>query len=104
MRNCKTKLKDIPENQLRPVIEAIKKTVIFYMDQGFSWSYACATASQQAMFQKGDIIKALAKEPDMVALRTKYNAAKRFNKRKFLFGTEASKDLLLALEELERNK
>ena len=104
MRNCKMKLKDIPEDQLRPVIEAIKKTVIFYMDQGFSWSYACATASQQAMFQKGDIIKALAKEPDMVALRTKYNAAKRFDKRKFLFGAEASKDILKMLEELEAKK
>ena len=98
------KLKDIPEDQLRPVIEAIKKTVVYYMEQGFSWSYSCATASSQAQIQKGDVMKALAKERDLNDLRTKYNAAKRFDKRKFLFGAEASKDILKMLEELEAKK
>lgn len=104
MRNCKTKLKDIPEDQLRPIIEAIKKTVIHYMDQGFSYGYSCATAASQAQIQKCDVMSALSKERDLNDLRTKYNAAKRFNKRKFLFGTEASKEILLKLEELEAKK
>lgn len=104
MQNDKMKLKDIPEEQLRPLIEAIKKTAAHYMEQGFSYGYSCATAANQAQIQKGDVMKALAKERDLNDLRTKYNAAKRFNKRKFLFGTEASKELLLKLEELEAKK
>ena len=104
MRNCKMKLKDIPEDQLCPVIEAIKKTVIHYMEQGFSYGYSCATAANQAQIQKGDVMRALAKERDLNDLRTKYNAAKRFDKRKFLFGAEASKDILKMLEELEAKK
>lgn len=98
------KLKDIPEDQLGPIIEAIKKTVIFYMDQGFSYGYSCATAANQAQIQKGDVMKALAKERDLNDLRTKYNAAKRFDKRKFLFGTEAAKETLKMLEKLESKK
>ena len=104
MRNCKTKLKDIPEDQLRPLIEAIKKTVVHYLNEGWSYGMSCATAASQAQIQKGDVMKVLAKERDLNDLRTKYNAAKRFNKRKFLFGTEASKELLLKLEELEAKK
>jgi len=104
MRNCKMKLKDIPEDQLRPIIEAIKKTVIHYLDEGWSYGMACATAANQAQIQKGDVMKALAKERDLNDLRTKYNAAKRFDKRKFLFGTEAAKETLKMLEKLESKK
>lgn len=104
MQNSKIKLKDIPDDQLRPIIEAIKKTVAHYMEQGFSYGYSCATAASQAQIQKGDVMKALAKERDLNDLRTKYNAAKRFDKRKFLFGTEAAKETLKMLEKLESKK
>lgn len=100
----KQKLSELPELEKRAALEAIKKTVVYYMDQHWSWSYSCATAAAQGLFQKNDVIQALQKEPDMEALRKKYASAKRFDKRKFLFGAEASKDILKMLEELEAKK
>lgn len=104
MQKNKLKLSSLSEHEKRPILEAIKKTAIYYMEQGFSWSYSCATASHQAMFQKGDVSKALAKEPDIIAIREKYTQAKRFDRRKFNFGVEASKEALRLFEELGSKK
>lgn len=100
----KQKISELPELEKRAALEAIKKTVIYYLDQQWSWSYSCAIAAAQGLFQKNDVIHALQKEPDMMALRTKYNAAKRFDRRKFNFGVEASKEALRLFEELGSKK
>lgn len=104
MRNSKMKLSELPELEKRAALEAIKKTVIYYLDQQWSWSFSCATAAAQGLFQKNDVLHALQKEPDMVALRKKYNAAKRFDRRKFNFGVEDSKEALRLFEDLGSKK
>lgn len=65
----KQKISELPELEKRAALEAIKKTVIYYLDQQWSWSYSCAIAAAQGLFQKNDVIHALQKEPDVVALK-----------------------------------
>lgn len=104
MRKYKNKLSNLNEQERCAVIKAIKETAKFYMDQGFSWSYSCATASSQANYGKCEVMRALQKERDLTDLRNNKIAANRFNKRKFLFGTEAAKETLKMLEKLESKK
>ena len=102
MRNQdKIKLKNLPEAEQEIILNAIKKTVRFYIAEGWSYGMAAATAANQAKIQKGVILKEIAKDRAMMALRDEQRSSKRFNKRKFLLGVEASADALKAFNELE---
>lgn len=101
MRKYKNKLSSLNEQERCAVINAIKETAIYYMNQGLSYGYSCATAASQANFGKCEVMRALQKERDLTDLRDKHTTANRFNKRKFLLGVEASADALKAFKELE---
>jgi hypothetical protein len=95
------KLDNLPDAEKEIILNAIKKTVRFYMAQEFSFGYACATAASQSNIQKGVILKEIAKDRAMIALRDEQRASKRFNKRKFLLGVEASKAALELYKQFE---
>lgn len=101
MRKYKNKLSNLNEQERCAVIKAIKETAIYYMNQGLSYGYSCATAASQANYGKCEVMRALQKEGDLTDLRDKNTTANRFNKRKFLLGVEASADALKAFNELE---
>lgn len=104
MRNFKLKLSSLNEHEKCALIKAIKETAKYYMSQQFSYGYACATAASQASFGKGEVMRALQKEPDMMALRDEQRASKRFNKRNFLLGVEASKAALELFNSIESKR
>lgn len=104
MRKYKNKLSNLNEQEKCAVINAIKETAKFYMDQGFSYGLSCATAASQANFGKLEIMRALQKERDLTDLRNNKIVANRFNKRKFLLGVEASADALKAFNEIENKR
>jgi len=102
MRNQdKIKLKNLPEAEQEIILNAIKKTVRFYIAEGWSYGMAAATAANQAKIQKGVILKEIAKDRAMMALRDEQRSSKRFNKRKFLLGVEASKAALELYKQFE---
>lgn len=95
------KLDNLPDDEKEIILNAIKKTVRFYMSEGWSYGMAAATAANQAKIQKGVILKEIAKDRAMIALRDEQRSSKRFNKRKFLLGVEASRAALELYKQFE---
>jgi len=104
MRKYKNKLSSLDEHEKCALIKAIKETAKYYMSQQFSYGMSVAMAANQSNMQKGAILREIAKDPAMTALRDEQRASKRFNRRKFLFGVEASADALKAFNEIENKR
>jgi len=98
------KLDNLPDDEKEIILNAIKKTVRFYVAQGFSFGYSCTTAASQSNIQKGVILKEIAKDRALIALRDEQRASKRFNKRNFLLGVEASKAALELFNSIESKR
>jgi len=98
------KLDNLADDEKEIILNAIKKTVRFYMAENWSFGMAVATAASQSNIQKGVILKEIAKDRALIALRDEQRASKRFNKRKFLLGVEASKAALELFNSIESKR
>lgn len=103
-KNKKIKLETLSDAEKISVMASIKKTVISYMNDGFSYGLSCAAASRQSNIQKGDVLRELAKDRDLIDLRDDFIKTRRFNKRQFILGVQASKEALQMFEALENEK
>lgn len=90
----KTELEKLPEAEREILINAIKKTVKSYMQDGFSYGYAASTAARQSKIQRLVVLAEIAKDRELKVLRDHAIKSKRFNKKQFILGVEASKAAL----------
>lgn len=94
-------LDSLPEAEREILINAIKKTVKSYMQDGFSYGYAASTAARQSKIQRLVVLAEIAKDRELMALRDDGISKKRFNKKQFILGVEASKAALEMFREFE---
>ena len=90
----KKELEKLPEAEREILINAIKKTVKSYMQDGFSYGYAASTAARQSKIQRLVVLAEIAKDRELKVLRDDGIKSKRFNKKQFILGVEASKAAL----------
>lgn len=97
----KKELEKLPQAEREILINAIKKTVKSYMQDGFSYGYAATTAARQSKIQRLVVLAEIAKDRELMAVRDHAIKSNRFNRKQFILGVEASADALKAFKELE---
>ena len=97
----KTELDKLPEAEREMLINAIKKTVKSYMQDGFSYGYAASTAARQSKIQRLVVLAKIAKDRTLMAMRDESIKSKRFNKKQFILGVQASEAALEMYREFE---
>lgn len=97
----KKELEKLPQAEREILINAIKKTVKSYMQDGFSYGYAATTAARQSKIQRLVVLAEIAKDRELKALRDEGIKSKRFNRKQFILGVEASKAALEMFREFE---
>lgn len=90
----KKELEKLPEAEREILINAIKKTVKSYMQDGFSYGYAASTAARQSKIQRLVVLAEIAKDRELKVLRDGAIKSNRFNRKQFILGVEASKAAL----------
>lgn len=97
----KKELEKLPEAEREILINAIKKTVKSYMQDGFSYGYAASTAARQSKIQRLVVLAEIAKDRELKVLRDHEIKSKRFNRKQFILGVQASEAALAMYREFE---
>ena len=97
----KKELDKLPEAEREILINAIKKTVKSYMQDGFSYGYAASTAARQSKIQRLVVLAEIAKDRELKVLRDGAIKSNRFNRKQFILGVQASKAALEMYKEFE---
>lgn len=97
----KKELDRLPEAEREILINAIKKTVKSYMQDGFSYGYAASTAARQSKIQRLVVLAEIAKDRELMALRDGAIKSNRFNRKQFILGVQASEAALAMYREFE---